>query len=85
MVTPLLPADFKEFLKLLNSRRVEYLLIVGYAVGYYGYPLTRLVNCAKSFVKLLPRPAMMEKCVYANAAALLGITTRQERELTCWI
>jgi hypothetical protein len=25
-------------LKLLNSKRVEYLLIGGYAVGYYGYP-----------------------------------------------
>lgn len=38
MATSLLPADFKEFLKLLNSRQVEYLLIGGYAVGYYGYP-----------------------------------------------
>lgn len=38
MATPLLPADFKDFLKLLNSRQVEYLLIGGYAVGYYGYP-----------------------------------------------
>jgi hypothetical protein len=38
MATSLLPADFKEFLKLLNSRRVEYLLIGGYAVGYHGYP-----------------------------------------------
>lgn len=34
----LLPPDFKEFLKLLNARQVEYLLIGGYAVGYYGYP-----------------------------------------------
>ncbi len=33
-----LPADFKEFLKLLNAQQVEYLLIGGYAVGYYGYP-----------------------------------------------
>lgn len=33
-----LPADFKEFLRLLNSHQVEYLLIGGYAVGYYGYP-----------------------------------------------
>ncbi len=33
-----LPNDFKEFLRLLNSYRVEYLLIGGYAVGYYGYP-----------------------------------------------
>lgn len=33
-----LPDDFKEFLKLLNAQEVEYLLIGGYAVGYYGYP-----------------------------------------------
>ena len=33
-----LPEDFKEFLKLLNEHGVEYLLIGGYAVGYYGYP-----------------------------------------------
>ncbi|MCJ7730658.1 MAG: hypothetical protein MUO27_12415 [Sedimentisphaerales bacterium] len=33
-----LPNDFKEFLKLLNANNVEYLLIGGYAVGYYGYP-----------------------------------------------
>lgn len=33
-----LPPDFKELLRLLNSHRVEYLLVGGYAVGYYGYP-----------------------------------------------
>jgi hypothetical protein len=33
-----LPPDFKEFLRLLNARQVEYLLIGGYAVSYYGYP-----------------------------------------------
>ena len=33
-----LPGDFKEFLKLLNEKRVRYLLIGGYAVGYHGYP-----------------------------------------------
>ena len=38
MGTPALPQDFKDFLKLLNSKKVEYLLIGGYAVGYYGYP-----------------------------------------------
>jgi len=37
MDTSLLPPDFKDFLKLLNSRQVEYLLVGGYAVGYYGY------------------------------------------------
>ncbi len=36
--TTRLPPDFKEFLKLLNSKKVEYLVIGGYAVGYYGYP-----------------------------------------------
>ena len=33
-----LPRDFKEFLQLLNSKEVDYLLVGGYAVGYYGYP-----------------------------------------------
>jgi len=35
-----LPEDFKEFLRLLNEHKVEYLLIGGYAVGYHGYPRT---------------------------------------------
>lgn len=34
--TPLQP-DFSAFLKLLADHEVEYLLIGGYAVGYYGY------------------------------------------------
>ena len=38
MATTQLPPDFKEFLRLLNSHQVEYLLIGGYAVGYHGYP-----------------------------------------------
>lgn len=38
MATIHLPPDFKEFLQLLNSHQVEYLLIGGYAVGYHGYP-----------------------------------------------
>jgi hypothetical protein len=40
MATILLPPDFKEFLQLLNEHQVEYLLIGGYAVGFYGYPRT---------------------------------------------
>jgi hypothetical protein len=35
---PKLPKDFKEFLSLLGSHGVRYLLIGGYAVGYHGYP-----------------------------------------------
>lgn len=38
MATIRLPQDFKEFLRLLNAHEVEYLLIGGYAVGYFGYP-----------------------------------------------
>jgi hypothetical protein len=29
--------DFRDFLKLLNSHGVKYLIVGGYAVGYYGY------------------------------------------------
>ena len=35
-----LPPDFKDFLRLLHSEKVEYLLLGGYAVGLYGYPRT---------------------------------------------
>jgi len=38
MDTMLLPPDFREFLRLLNSSNVEYLIVGGYAVGYHGYP-----------------------------------------------
>jgi len=38
MATIHLPSDFKEFLRLLNVHKVEYLLIGGYAVHYHGYP-----------------------------------------------
>ena len=38
MATIQLPPDFKEFLQLLNSHDVQYLIVGGYAVGYHGYP-----------------------------------------------
>lgn len=38
MATIRLPSDFREFLKLLDSKRVQYLLIGGYAVGLHGHP-----------------------------------------------
>ena len=37
MDTILLPPDFKEFLKLLNSNNVKYIVVGGYAVNYHGY------------------------------------------------
>jgi len=33
-----LPEDFKKFLQLLNSKKIEYLVIGGYAVAFYGHP-----------------------------------------------
>src|SRR5437016_2000255 len=33
-----LPPDFKEFLRLLDSEKIEYLLVGGYAVSFHGYP-----------------------------------------------
>lgn len=37
MATIRLPEDFQDFLRLLNSHQVEYLLIGGYAVCYHGF------------------------------------------------
>jgi len=37
MATIQLPPDFKEFLRLLTSNRVEYMVVGGYAVNHYGY------------------------------------------------
>lgn len=36
MAKPLLPPDFKEFLRLLNDHKVESLLVGGYVIGHNG-------------------------------------------------
>jgi hypothetical protein len=36
----LLPHEFKEFLEFMNSNKVEYLLLGGYSVIFYGYTRT---------------------------------------------
>ena len=33
-----IPEDFKELLRLLNSNRVDYLVVGGYALGFHGVP-----------------------------------------------
>ena len=33
-----LPQDFKELLQLLNSKKIEYLVVGGFAVALWGYP-----------------------------------------------
>src|SRR5437667_3423737 len=32
--------DYREFLQLLNSKQIDYLIIGAYAVGYHGYART---------------------------------------------
>jgi len=59
MATIHLPRDFKEFLKLLNAHQVEYLLIGGYAVGYFGYPRAT----ADMDIWIAAHPANAEKIV----------------------
>lgn len=59
MATTHLPPDFKEFLKLLAAHQVEYLLIGGYAVGYYGYPRAT----ADMDIWIAINPANVEKIV----------------------
>jgi hypothetical protein len=53
MAKPTLARDFKEFLRLLNSNGVEYLLIGGYAVGIYGF--IRATNIWTSGSTSLPK------------------------------
>ncbi len=38
MATIRLPTEFKEFLRLLNSGGVDYLVVGGYAVAFHGHP-----------------------------------------------
>ena len=33
-----IPRDFRDFIALLNARRVRYVIVGGYAVAYHGYP-----------------------------------------------
>jgi hypothetical protein len=50
-----LPRDFKEFLQLLNSKEVDYLLVGGYAVSYHGYP--RATGDMDIWIAIHPRNA----------------------------
>ncbi|OGO39075.1 MAG: hypothetical protein A2Z03_02865 [Chloroflexi bacterium RBG_16_56_8] len=61
MATIHLPPDFKDFLQLLHSHQVEYLLIGGYAVGYHGYP--RATGDMDIWIAI--QPANAEKVVAA--------------------
>ncbi len=74
MAIPALVRDFKEFLKLLNSNDVEYLLIGGYAVGIYGY--VRATNDLDIWVNIDPEnAAKIERAVREFGFAAEGLTS----------
>ena len=74
MAIPTLARDFKEFLKLLNSNRVEYLLIGGYAVGIYGY--IRATNDLDIWVNVSPEnAARVEQALREFGFAAAGLTS----------
>jgi predicted nucleotidyltransferase len=56
--------DFKEFLKLLTESDVRYLLIGGYAVGYYGY--SRTTADMDIWVEVSPENAKKLVAVFKN-------------------
>ena len=50
-----IPQDFQDFIRLLNQKRVKYLVVGGYAVAYYGYP--RYTGDIDFFVAISPQNA----------------------------
>ncbi|GJQ42259.1 MAG: hypothetical protein JETCAE03_17570 [Ignavibacteriaceae bacterium] len=92
-----LPKDFSEFLKLLNSKQIEYLLIGGWAVGYYGYPRAtgdmdiwvsakrenafKLINAFKEFVFDVPELSV-ELFTKENQITRIGVPPLRIEVLT---
>lgn len=74
MGTSLLPPDFKDFLKLINSKQVEYLLVGGYAVSYYGY--SRATADIDIWIAIHPRNAeKMVELIREFGFAVEGLST----------
>jgi len=74
MAIPSLPDDFKEFLKLLASNGVDYLLIGGYAVNIHGY--VRTTNDLDIWVAVNPEnAARIERAVRQFGFATPELTT----------
>lgn len=59
-----LQSDLNEFVALLNSRKVEYLVVGGYAVAFHGHP--RFTGDIDFLVRATPN----------NAHRLLGVLRR---------
>jgi hypothetical protein len=60
----MLSTDFKEFIELLNSTQVEYMLVGGYALATYGHP--RYTGDMDVWVK--PEPKNIERLLLVLSA-----------------
>jgi predicted nucleotidyltransferase len=70
MATTRLPKDFKEFLQLLNSHKVEYLLIGAYAVNFHGY--VRSTGDIDIWIRMSPE----NSCRIADSLVAFGFSSK---------
>lgn len=79
-----LPPDFKDFLKLLNQQEVEYLLIGGYAVAYYGY--VRYTGDMDIFIRFSPENTAFQELTLMNASVVgsFKLLTMLKSVLSIW-
>jgi hypothetical protein len=70
-----LSKDSREFVELLNSTRVNYLLVGGHAVGYHGYP--RFTGDVDFFVERnMENAQKLEKVLAEFGFASLGLKAK---------
>ncbi len=68
-----LPTDSREFIELLNSNEVRYLVVGGYAVAYHGYP--RTTGDIDFFVEVSTENAeRLERVLQSFGFGSLGLT-----------
>jgi predicted nucleotidyltransferase len=73
-----LPDDFREFLRCLNVRNVEYLILGGHAVSFHGYP--RFTHDVDVFIR--PELANAERLLAALVDFGFGAIQMSAREFT---
>lgn len=70
-----IPKDLREFIGLLNSHDVRYLIVGGYAVAYHGYP--RMTGDIDVFVEVSTANARKLEAVMAEFGfASLGLSAK---------
>lgn len=69
-----LPVDLREFIELLNSHDVHYVIVGGYAVAYHGYP--RMTGDIDFFIEVSSENAhKLESAIVAFGFGGLGLTS----------